>query len=347
MMPSAAGTPSLAPGARVGAVMREVIYALIPAVAVGVWWFGWGVVVNLVLAAATALAAEALMLAVRGRPVWLFLGDASALVTALLLAFAIPPLAPWWLIVFGTAFAIIAAKHLYGGLGFNPFNPAMVGYVLLLVSFPREMSTWPAAIGPGVASSPLGIQDVLSLVFSGHAGAGVTVDAVSSATPLDAVRTGVGLGHAVDAVRAGGAFGHIGGKGTEWVNLAVLGGGLWLLARRIIGWQIPLALLATLAGLSGLFHLSDPARYADPLFHLSTGASLLGAFFIATDPVSAATTPRGRLFYGAGIGAITYVIRTWGGYPDGIAFAVLLMNLAAPTIDQYTRPRLFGERSGG
>jgi len=343
----AAATPALGGGARVGAVMREVLYALVPALCVYVWWFGWGVVVNLALAALTALAAEAAMLAVRGRPVSMFLGDTSALVTAVLLGFAIPPLAPWWVIVLGTAFAIVAAKHLYGGLGYNPFNPAMVGYVLLLVSFPREMSTWPAALGPGVAASPLGIQDAWALIFHGHTAAGAAVDAVSAATPLDAVRTGVGLGRPVDAIRAGAAFGHVGGHGGEWINLAILAGGLWLLARGIIGWSIPVSLLAALALLAGLFHLSDPARYADPLFHLSTGASLLGAFFIATDPVSAATTPRGRLIYGACIGAITYIIRTWGGYPDGIAFAVLLMNLAAPTIDQYTRPRLFGEGSGG
>ncbi len=341
----AAHSSFAAPAARVGAVMRQVLYALVPAAAVFVYWFGWGVIINLALAACTAVAAEAVMLWVRRRPVVLFLADGSAVLTGVLLGFALPPLAPWWLAVLGTAFAIVAAKHLYGGLGYNPFNPAMVGFVLLLISFPKEMSMWPDPVSPQLHA--LSFLDAWHTAWAGHLPGGAGVDAVSSATPLDAVRTGVGLGHGVDAIRHGDVFGHFGGTGSEWVSLALLAGGLWLLWRRIIGWHIPVALLATLAAFAGVFHLINPERYADPLFQLLTGASLLGAFFIATDPVSAATTPRGRLIYGAGIGALTYIIRTWGGYPDGIAFAVLLMNLAAPTIDAYTRPRLFGERSGG
>jgi electron transport complex protein RnfD len=340
-MSTVVGSPFIAPAGRVGAVMRQVLYALVPAAAVYVYWFGWGVAINLLLASLTALAAEALMLWVRRRPVGLFLSDGSAVLTGVLLGFALPPLAPWWLAVLGTAFAIVAAKHLYGGLGFNPFNPAMVGFVLLLISFPKDMSMWPDPVSPQLHA--LGFLDAWHTVVAGHLPSGAGVDAVSSATPLDAVRTGVGLGHAVDAIRNGDVFGHFGGTGSEWVNLALLGGGLWLLWRRVVSWHIPVALLATIALMAGVFHLLGPERYADPMFHLLTGASLLGAFFIATDPVSAATTPRGRLLYGAGIGAFTYIIRTWGGYPDGIAFAVLLMNLAAPTIDAYTRPRLFGQ----
>jgi electron transport complex protein RnfD len=280
------------------------------------------------------------MLKLRSRAVTHTLLDGSALVTGLLLALALPPLAPWWIPVIGSLFAIIIAKQLYGGLGYNPFNPAMVGYVVLLISFPLEMTLWPAAGNyPDLAST-------FSLFFTGSLPNAASIDAVTMATPLDTLRTRLGLGDTLTELRSGALFGLAGGVGWEWVNLGFLAGGLFMLKLRVIQWRIPASMLAGLALTALVFHLYDPDTYASPLFHLFSGAAMLGAFFIATDPVSASTTPRGRLWFGFGIGILTWVIRTWGGYPDGVAFAVLLMNLAAPTIDFYTRPRVYGQRNG-
>jgi len=330
-------TPSTA---RLGAVMRHVIYALLPAVVTACWFFGWGVAINIVLAVVTALSAEAAVLTLRQRPVGPTLGDGSALVTALLLGLALPPLAPWWLVVVGTLFAIVIAKHLYGGLGFNPFNPAMIGYVVLLISFPREMTTWLAP--QSLSGVTLTLGESLNFVFGNTLPAAIQLDALTMATPLDSVKTGVGLGQSVATIQQAPLFGQFGGLGWESMAGAYLLGGCWLLYKRIISWHIPLALLGSLALIATLFWLGNPERYASPLFHLFSGAAIVGAFFIATDPVTAATSLRGRLIFGAGIGLLTYIIRTWGGYPDAIAFAVLLMNMAAPTIDYYTKPRVFG-----
>ncbi len=322
-----------------GALMREVLYALLPALAVAWWFFGWGILINVVLASAAALAGEAAMLTARGRPVGPALADGSALLTAALLGLAVPALAPWWLVVVGSLFAIVFAKHLYGGLGYNPFNPAMIGYVVLLISFPLEMTTWPAA--RGVAAQHLDLLGSLHLAFGGMPAKSL-LDAVSGATPLDAVKTGLGLKQTVAQTRAGSLFGEFGGKGWEWLSSAYLLGGLWLLYRRVIAWQIPAGMLGALVLLSGLFWLVNPSHYPPPTFELFSGAALVGAFFIATDPITASTTPRGRLLFGAGIGILAYTIRTWGGYPDGVAFGVLLMNMVAPTLDYLTRPRVFG-----
>lgn len=319
----------------VNAMMRQVLLALIPGIACMTWLFGSGVLINITLAAATALAAEAGILQLRNRTFVPVLLDGSALLTGVLLALALPPLAPWWIAVIGSLFAIIIAKQLYGGLGYNPFNPAMAGYVVLLISFPRELSQWPAA-----GSAP-DLATTLAMIFGGQAPAGQGIDAISMATPLDSMRMELGLGHSLQSLGHQ-TFGWLGGAGWEWLNGAYLLGGLWLLYRRVIQWHIPLAMLAALAVIATVFHLLEPSRYAAAQVHLFSGAAMLGAFFIATDPVSACTTPRGRLWYGFGIGILVWIIRTWGGYPDGVAFAVLLMNLAAPTIDQYMRPRIFG-----
>jgi len=325
----------------VGVMMRHVLLALLPGAACMTWYFGPGVISNLVVAAVTAVCAEAMMLYLRGRPIRPVLADNSALVTGVLLALALPPLAPWWIPVIGTLFAIIVAKQLYGGLGFNPFNPAMVGYVVLLISFPRELTLWPAPhTGPGLV-------DTLNLVFLNTLPTGLELDALTMATPMDSVKTGIGLEQTISTMQAGGSFGLVGASGWEWVNLWFLAGGLWLLKIRVIQWQIPASMLMALAGMALAFFLLDPETYTSPLFQLFSGAAMLGAFFIATDPVSASTTPTGRLVYGAGIGILVYIIRHWGGYPEGIAFAVLLMNMAAPTIDYYTQPRVFGKSGDG
>ena len=321
-------------------VMLRVAYALIPGMLVYSWLFGWGVIINVLLASVTALATEALMLRLRQRPLKMFLTDGSALVTALLLGLALPPLAPWWMVLVGTAFAIIFAKHLYGGLGFNPFNPAMVGYVMLLISFPREMTSWPAPLS--LSEAHLTLSQSLGYVFGGTLPAGFRLDALTMATPLDALRTELGLNKAMEDITANPIFGSLAGSGWEWVNIAFLAGGLWLIYKNIISWHVPAAMLGSLALISLVFYLIEPTTYASPLFHLFSGGAILGAFFIATDPVSGATTPRGRIYFGIGVGVLTYVIRSWGGYPDAVAFSVLLMNMTAPTIDHYTRPQVFG-----
>ena len=322
-------------------MMFKVILALLPAAATYAWLFGWGVIINALLAVGVALVCEAAMLTLRGRPLLPTILDGSAILTALLLVFALPPLAPWWLTTIGVAFAIIVAKHLYGGLGFNPFNPAMIGYVVLLVSFPRELTLW--SLPAQLAEQTLGFGATLNYIFSATLPANLTIDALTAATPLDVMKTQLGLGQTTSGIMAAQpVFGFIGGKGWIWINILLLAGGLWLIYRRVINWHIPAALLGSLFAISLLFFLLDPEHSPSPLFHLFSGAAILGAFFIATDPVTAATSNVGRLWYGAGIGILIYVIRSWGGFPDGVAFAVLLMNMAAPTIDHYTKPRVFG-----
>lgn len=333
-------SPYIVEKTSVSIVMLKVLLALMPGIAAYVWVYGTGILISLMLATITALISEALVLKLRDKPVQPFLMDGSAVVTAWLLALSLPPLAPWWLIVVGTLFAIVVAKQLYGGLGYNPFNPAMVGYAVLLISFPLQMSQWPAP--QELAHAQLGFADQLQYIFTRALPDGLTLDAISSATPLDYLKTQLTLQHDVGEITQAQIFGAFGAKGGELVVLAYLLGGLYLLQQRIISWHVPLAFLATLAIIAAVLHLVNPADYADPLFHLTSGAAMLGAFFIATDPVSGPTTPRGKLIFAAGIGVLTYVIRVFGGYPDGVAFAVLLMNICVPLIDAYTQPRVFG-----
>ena len=259
-------------------IMLKVLLALLPGIALYVWYFGAAILVSITLASVTALATEAVMLKLRNRPVLIFLKDDSALLTAWLLALSIPPLAPWWLVVVGTAFAIAVAKHLYGGLGNNIFNPAMVGYAVLIVFFPAQMTHWVA---------PLGVENI------------------------------------------------------AW---GFLFGGIFLLASRIIRWHIPVAYLVTLFIIAGIFHLAEPGHYAAPLFHLFSGATMLGAFFILTDPVTSPTTHTGRLIFAAGAALLTYVIRVFGSFPDDVAFATLLMNMCVPLIVIYTQPKTLGKK---
>ncbi|MEW6415215.1 MAG: electron transport complex subunit RsxD [Pseudomonadota bacterium] len=323
-------------------VMAWVLVALLPGIAAHVWLFGPGILVTLALATVTAVVAEAAMLKARGYPVRPFLTDLSAIVTAWLLALCLPSLAPWWLIVTGTLFAIVVAKHLYGGLGQNVFNPAMVGYAVLLISFPVQMTSWPGPLA--LTGTPLSLADSAAIIFGGAPKA--VLDAVTMATPLDTLRTGLLQQHTVDEIMTQPIFGHVGGAGFEWLAGAFLAGGLVLWALRIISWRVPLAFLAGVWLAAGFLHFFDAGRYGAPWFHLFAPSVMLGAFFIATDPVSGSTTPLGKLIFGFGAGVLTIIIRTWGGYPDGVAFAVLLMNVAVPLIDQYTQPRIYGGAPG-
>lgn len=323
-------------------VMLLVLACLVPGVLAYAWQFGWGIVINLVWASLLALALEALALRLRGYPVKPFLADGSAIVTAWLLALSLPPLAPWWLTLTGMVFAIGVAKHLYGGLGQNIFNPAMVGFAVLIISFPVQMTQWSAPIS--MAMHPLDFSESFAAIFTGSLPPGIALDAVVSATPLDTVRTGLLQQHTLTEIHsASGVFGQVGGVGGEWVAAAYLAGGIALWALRIVPWQVPVAFLAGIWLTAGFLHWADAGRYAAPWFQIAAPSAMLGAFFIATDPVSSPTTPRGRLIFGLGAGFLTVIIRVFGGYPDGVAFAILLMNLCVPLIDAYTQPPVFGE----
>jgi len=335
-------SPFLSGTNRVTLQMLQLLLALVPAVIGIVYFFGPSVLITMTLAIVVALLTEALMLKLRNRPLKPFLTDGSAIVTAVLLAIALPPLAPWWLVTIGILFAIIFAKHLYGGLGYNPFNPAMVAYVVLLISFPLEMTTWLPVTT--LSEQPLNFESTFQMIFTGQVSSGITIDSLSGATPLDAMKTQIGLlQNPADIVQQP-LFGLFGGQGWEWINVLFIIGGLYLLYRRVISWHIPTAMIVSLAIISGITWLVAPETTASPLFHLLSGGTMLGAFFIATDPITASTTVKGRLVFGAGVGLLTYIIRVWGGYPDGIAFAVILMNMLVPLIDYYTQPKVYGAK---
>lgn len=338
-------------------IMLLVILATVPGIIALTYFFGWGNLINIALACFTAVICEALILKIRKRPITFYLKDNSALLTAILLGIALPPFAPWWVTVVAVSFAMIFAKHLYGGLGNNPFNPAMVGYALVLISFPVQMTTsWaspffltPDTLVPGqalISGQILSFTDTLSVIFSSTVG---ITDGYSGATPLDTYKhlaknetaSEILLNPLFANEASGGSASNWFAGGWEFVNIAFLIGGLALLALRIFTWHIPFSLLAALGTCSMLFGW-DGDLYVPWSLHIFTGATMLGAFFIATDPVTASTTPLGKLIYGAGIGILIFVIRTWGAYPDAVAFAVLLMNFAAPLIDAYTQPRTYG-----
>ena len=323
--------------------MQQVILACVPGIIVLTLHFGVGTLLNIVLCGASCLAFEAAVLRARHRPVGFYLSDCSALVTAVLLGIALPPYAPWWLLVTACFFAIVVGKQLYGGLGFNPFNPAMIAYVVLLISFPVEMTRWTLAADLLAPENGLPeFSDALARVFL--PGLAPDVDAYTGATPLDILKQNRAL--TLDGLYSQNPMfieGRWAGAGWEWVNIAFLAGGLYLLYKRVFTWHAPVAMLTSLALLSALFYDGGSSSSpGSPLFHLLSGATMFGAFFIVTDPVSSAVSTRGRLIYGACIGALVFVIRAWGNYPDAVAFAVLLMNFAAPFIDYYTLPRTYG-----
>ena len=323
---------------RTSLVMQNVLLATVPGILVLTHFFGFGTLVNILWGCTLALAFESLALMLRGRPIAFYLRDYSALVTATLLCIALPPYAPWWLIAVGIAAAILLAKHLYGGLGYNPFNPAMVGYVILLISFPVQMTSWAPPRGAGELP---GLIQALQACFMP-----ASFDGVTMATPLDVLKQNNSL-LVKDLWQQNIQFGRWAGVGWEWVNIAFLAGGGWLMYRKVFTWHAPVAMLLSLTFLAAIFYDGgSSASGGSPAFHLLSGATMFGAFFIVTDPVTSAVSVRGRLVYGALIGVLVYTIRVRGNYPDAVAFAVLIMNFAAPFIDHYTQPRTYGHDRG-
>ena len=316
-----------APDSRQRHAMGLVLLACVPGLLCLLWLQGWGVLFNLLLCSVTALTSEALSLYLRGQPIRPFLSDGSALVTAMLLAIALPALAPWWLPITAVLVAIPLGKHAFGGVGRNPFNPAMLGYAFVLLSFPLQMTHWP--------TGNLQLADSVGLVF----GDGTQIDAWASPTVLDVLRHNRSL--TLDELfTSNPGFGNVGGRTSEWLNLAFLLGGMFLLQRRVFSWHAPAGLLGALLVVSLLcWNGSGSDSHGSPLLHLFSGSTMLAAFFIATEPVSGPRLPLARLLFGIGCGLLIYLIRTWGSYPDGTAFAVLLMNLGAPALDRLAARR--------
>lgn len=328
--------------------MLLVMLALLPATAFGLFQFGWPAIYLFLITVLSAIAAEAVSLWIMKKPQRTFLLDGSALLTGWLLAMTLPPWAPWWIGVVGALLAIVIGKQVFGGIGQNLFNPAMVARVALLISFPLEMTLYTTPQPLFSATAP-GLLESLA-IFLGNSG---QIDAVSSATPLAHVKTELGQGISVPQALGGTdslmqlSLGTASGSLGEISAMLLLPGGLLLVYLRIITWHIPAAMLGTLAMLAAIFHLVDPDTYSSPLFHLLSGAAILGAFFIATDLVTSPVSVRGQLLFGAGCGALVFVIRTFAGYPEGVAFAVLLMNACTPLIDHYFKPRIYGRDRRG
>ncbi len=317
-------SPHIHSGETTDQVMRAVIYALLPACAacaVSVYFFGLPALVLLLVCSLACAGVELLCLKMMARPN--AVSDGSAVLTGILLALNLPPSCPLWMALLGSVIAVALGKQVYGGLGQNPFNPALVARVVLLISFPVQMTSWNAP-------TPLG---------SG-------LDAVTAATPLGEWKTAVMMtGKMPEAMQNGmGSYflGNMGGCLGEVSALALLAGAAYLFYKRILTWHIPLTYVGTVVVFSGCFWLIDPSRYPNPLFHLVTGGLMLGAFFMATDMVTSPVSPKGMVVFGVGCGILTVLIRLFGGYPEGVSFAILLMNAATPLIDRFTRPTKFG-----
>jgi len=327
--------------------MITVLLALIPATAFNMYLFGWPAILLFTVTVGSCVAVEAACLVLADQPVKAVLGDYSAVLTGWLLAMSLPPWAPWWTGLLGAVFAIALAKHAFGGLGQNVFNPAMVGRTALLVSFPVVMTAW-VMPHPLFSTGAPGLADAIAITFGGH-----MPDTVSAASALGHIKTELSRGIPVPQSMAqvpdlmDMMLGYRAGSLGETSAILILAGGLFLMAKRIISWHIPLSVMGGLFLMAAIFHAVDPARYASGTFHLASGATFLGAFFIATDYVTSPVSKKGQLIFGLGCGVLIWLIRTFAGYPEGVAFAVLLMNGLAPIIDQYTRPRLFGRNRKG
>ena len=315
--------------------MRQVIYALLPGIIISIWVLGWGILIHAIIAIIFSIAFEATILGIRKYPIKCFLSDGSAIITALLFTLTISPYTPWWATCLGMFFAIVVAKHLYGGIGQNIFNPAMLAYAFLLLCFPAQMTQWP------MLTEQLSFSDSFNIIFYGI----TQVDSLSGATPLAFTKSQLSGMTMLSELKEMPSFSKLHWEYWAGMNVAFLAGGIWLIFKKVIKWQIPVGMLATLFLFSLIMYAYNSEHYTSPVFHLLSGGTMLAAFFIATDPVTAATTPYGRLIYASGIAILTYIIRVWGGYPDGFAFSVLIMNAMVPFIDYVAKPRVLGTKS--
>ncbi|MGP3699665.1 RnfABCDGE type electron transport complex subunit D [Rhodobacter sp. NSM] len=330
----------------VSRTMLTVSAALAPATLFGLWEFGWPAIFLFLVTVASAWLFEVLCLWIAGKPVARFAGDGSAILSGWLVAMTLPPYAPWWVGVIGSGIAIVIAKHLFGGLGQNLFNPAMVARAMLLIALPVHMTTWVPPVG--LLDGP-GFLQGLAITFAGSQ----DFDAVSSASTLSHIKSQIGAGATMSEIMPDLAdlearlIGLVPGSLGETSTILLLLGGIVMMALRIITPVIPLSVLGTIALLSGVASFLAPDRFAPPILHLTSGSTMLCAFFIATDYVTSPVTAMGKLVYGCAIGALVFVIRTWGSFPEGVAFAVLLMNSCTPLIETYLRPRVFGRTRTG
>lgn len=303
-------------------IMYRVVYAMIPALLWSVFVFGLDALRVTLIAVLACLAFEYIIqkYLMKINPT---ITDGSALITGILMAFNVPSNIPWWIIVIGSLAAIGIGKLSFGGLGNNIFNPALVGRVFLLISFPVQMTSWPVNNRSGI-------------------------DAVTSATPLSIIKEGFSNGTPISEISQklpstlDMLFGNIGGSLGEISALLLIIGGLYMLFTKVITWHIPVSIIGTVALVAAIFWMVNPNEYINPVYHLLSGGLMLGAIFMATDMVSSPMNPKGQLIYGVGIGIITISIRLWGAYPEGISFAILIMNAVTPLINTYVKPKRFG-----
>ncbi len=308
-------------------IMYGVIIAMLPALLVSFYYFGLNAVRVTLIAITASILFEYLIqrFLIKGKTT---INDGSAIITGILLAFNVPSNLPWWIIVIGSLVAIGIAKMTFGGLGKNPFNPALVGRVFLLISFPVQMTSWP---------KPL--ESVSKLA-----------DVVTGPTPLGLMKEGLASGKTVselmpevpDYVNL--LLGNMGGSLGEVSAIALLIGAVFMFWKKIITWHIPVAYLGSVIIFAGILWLVNPELYVNPLFHLVTGGLLLGVFYMATDMVTSPMSPKGMLIFGAGAGILTLIIRVFGAYPEGVSFAILIMNAFVPLINKGMKPKRFGEK---
>lgn len=330
-------------------IMLTVMLALTPVTAYGIYIYGWPALNLFIVTLVSAVVIEAGCLYLGKRPIKQGLTDGSGILSAWLVALTLPPWAPWWIAVVASACAIVLGKHVFGGLGQNVFNPAMLARVIILISFPVQMTTW-VNPQPLFSEQDQGVMAGLNVTFNN---ASVDWDAISTASPLGHVKTELTMERDIASIMnetpdwQTAFLGFTAGSMGETSSLLILLGGIFLLMRRIISWHGPVALLATVAITSTLFNQLNPDHYATAHFHLFNGALMLAAFFILTDPVTSPNTPQGQIVFGIGVGLLDFIIRTWGSYPEAVGFAILLMNCFTPLIDHYLRPRIYGRTRRG
>ncbi len=341
-------SPHLTDKESIPKIMYSVVIALVPAALGSIYFFGARAAWVMIIAAVAALVSEAVVQSMMKRKI--AIADGSALVTGILIAFNVPADIPLWMPAIGSVFAIVVGKHAFGGLGYNPMNPALLGRAFLLASWPTSMTIYNVAPRGGTVSG-----------ISAARIAELNIDAVTQATPLNVIKQARDALSQVDLDAATGAmnnnavqalydsygnffWGRVGGCIGETSVFLLLIGALFLLYKRYIGWKIPFSYLGTVALLSWIFGGTDGLFSGKPFFHLLTGGVILGAFFMATDMVTTPVTFRGRLLFGTGCGIITMIIRRFGGYPEGVSYSILLMNLTTPLLDRYTKPKILGTK---